>query len=106
MNQESADLFAELASIADQIHPRDLIDAILDLYRYDTDIGPISYQEFHMLAGDGDTPADRLNRIIIREEAEAFGAYLHTVRRCRQLSTLLINEATQRLDDETGPTGV
>lgn len=92
MNQQNADLFAELANIADQIHPREFIDTILDLYRYDTDVGPMSYDEFRLLAGDGDGPSDRLNWIMIREEAEAFGAYLHTVRRCRQLSSQLIQQ--------------
>lgn len=85
----AADLL-ELAMIADKIHAREFADTVVELYRYDTEIGPITYAEFQVLVGDDQRADDRLNRMMVREEAEAYVAYLHTVRRNRQLSARLI----------------
>ena len=91
------DAFLELAMIADRIHPREFIDTVIELYSYDTEVGPISYVEFQALVGEGQTVEDRMNRMMVREEAEAFAAYLHTIRRNRLLSSLLI----QKLRDDS-----
>ena len=90
MIQENAATLLELAMISDQVHPREFVDTVIDLYRYDTEIGPITYEEFQTLVGDGQRGEDRMNRLMVRDEAEAFAAYLHTVRRNLQLSSRLI----------------
>lgn len=98
MIQQNADALLELAMIADQVHAREFVDTVIELYRYDTEIGAITHEEFLILVGEGQRGEDRLNRLMVRDEAEAFAAYLHTVRRNRQLSSRLI----QKFREETG----
>ena len=98
MIQKNAAALLELAMISDQLHAREFVDTVIELYRYETEIGAITYEEFQTLVGDGQRGEDRLNRLMVRDEAESFAAYLHAVRRNRQLCSRLI----QKFREETG----
>ena len=89
--------FSTLADRAEIIHHRDLDHAVTDLYRYETEAGPLTQADLLSLVdayGVGQMAA--VYRAQVRDETLAYKAYLLAVCRRRKLFATLIAEAAKR----------
>lgn len=98
---------SDLADRAETIHHRDLDQTVTDLYRYETEAGPLTQADLLDLVDavarqqieDGRVGAAQMAgvyRAQVRDETLAFKAYLLAVGRRRRLFQTLIAEAERQ----------